>query len=368
MSRYLAFRAQLSNELRTESLFGVDHLVVPVVALVEGVIQGMASPTPELALAEEFGKVPEGWNGRPLVMNHPVLNNQPVSANAPTVLETFAFGQLFNTTVEDGKLKTEAWINLDRVNALGGEVASTVERIQKGTTVEVSTGLFTGVEQVQGKFNNKSYDAIWRNIVPDHLAFLSEGVKGACSIEDGCGTPRVNSETHWQEYKMSTTDGDCGCGCNGTGTCKDSHVHTNATEPTTEPTEPSFDIGRLLSNAAPAGMFSKDIRALLAMAIEKTYGYAYVIGFTADHVIFELYDANEGRYLYARQSYTITDNKVVSLGDDKENVLLLTEIVPESGTQAGQPKLFQAKGNSEMAGENEQIGRASCRERVSSPV
>ena len=346
----ISIRAQVSDLARTETLYGREFMVVPVIALVEGVLQGMNASTPELALEEEFGKVPDGWNGRPLVMNHPVVNGSPVSANSPKILEEYAFGQLFNTAVEDGKLKTEAWIDVERVNALGGEVATTLDRINANQSVEVSTGLYTSVEEVQGKFNGKDYSGIWRNIVPDHLAFLSEGVLGACSIEDGCGTPRINTSKAavWTEYKMpkdlktaKTSEGDCGCGCGGTGTCSQPHVHeaSNAV--------PEEIYSRLLNNSYPADMVSSDVRTLLKNAMtnlmpQRDY---YIMAFTQDHVIYEVYDSATGMYKNKRRSYTISVDKSVVLGDTEENVLVLTDIVLDNG-QSPTPKMnFNREGD-----------------------
>jgi len=237
--RSVAFKVQQEDtiELRTESHLGREFLVVPVVALVEGVLQGMNAPVPELALSSEFGKIPDGWNGRPIVMNHPVVDGVAVSANSPAVLEAFSFGMMFNTHVEDSKLKSEAWLDVARAAEIGGEIQETVERIQAGEMVEISTGLWTDTEEKKGRWNSKEYGAVWHNIVPDHLAFLSKGVKGACSVEDGCGTPRMNAATsslttvaRWQEYKMTTSTEDCGCEGAKTGTpctCAD-HVHTHS--------------------------------------------------------------------------------------------------------------------------------------------
>ena len=194
----VSFRAYQDADLpiREETFDGREYLVVPVVALVEGVLQAMNAPTPELALVEEFGKVPDSWNGRPIVMNHPVVNNIPVSANSPAVLEEYQFGLVFNARIEDSSLKVEAWLDKAKIESLGGEVADTLDRINNGDLVEVSTGLFTGTEVSKGRFNGREYQAIWRNIIPDHLAFLSDGVLGACSGEDGCGV-RVNTQHAW---------------------------------------------------------------------------------------------------------------------------------------------------------------------------
>jgi len=338
----ISFRAQASSTIRTEMYLGREHIVVPVVALVEGVLQGLSSPTPEYAAASEFGKVPEGWNGRPVVMNHPIINGTPVSANSPTVLETYAFGQLFNTYVEDGKLLTEAWIDTERVNTLGGEVSTTVERIQSGTIVEVSTGLFTDIEHTSGRFNGKDYAAVWHNIVPDHLAFLSDGVKGACSVADGCGTPRVNATEPteaWSEYVLSASSG-CTCGGSGSGTPSQNadHASTNNSAPP-EPTELAV-LTRLLFHSVPDNLMDRDLRMLLSQSLRAEfkllnpgkYGYVYVVGFTTSKVVYETYtyESDMEEYVTLQRSYSVTNTRDVVLGNDIEMVNLLTEIVPIS--------------------------------------
>ena len=171
-----------------------DHLVVPVVALVEGVLYGQNSSGPELALAEVFGAHLEGWNGRPVVMNHPQLpNGDFVSANSPSIQDEWAFGQIFNSRLEDNKLKVEAWIDTARAAELGGDFEETLGRLQSAEMVEVSVGVFVVLEEAEGYYNGKEYGQVWVEIIPDHLAMLSNGVLGACSAEDGCGAPRVNA-------------------------------------------------------------------------------------------------------------------------------------------------------------------------------
>ena len=342
MTKGISFRAQLSGGFRTNTLFGKDHLVVPVVALVEGVLQAMNAATPELALSSEFGKFPASWNGRPVVMNHPIINSQPVSANIPTVLETYSFGHLFNTVLEDGKLKTEAWIDLDRVNALGGEVASTIARIQAGEIVEVSTGLFTDVDEVSGTFNGKTYDAVWRGVVPDHLAFLSAGTIGACSVEAGCGT-RVNAAPSWTEYSMTTeskvktdetTDTttlephDCDCGCGGAGDCGKNAARLNADKH-------QFSFERFIANSMPANMLDSDARTLITTSLRSKFnGYCYVIGLMTDKVVFERWDTFSDRYATYQLDYSITDANQVTLGDMPEEVVLTTQVTVKANKES----------------------------------
>ena len=180
--------------IRTAELFNQEYTVIPAVVLVEGVLWPANAPSPELALAEEFGRFPDGWNGRPVVYDHPRVDGLAVSASSPSVLEVNSFGQLFNTRLDGKKLKTEIWINNVRVNAMSEEAQAVIESLKTGDEmVEVSTGLFTMSENVAGMYQNQRYDAVWRNIVPDHLAILPKGVKGACSVADGCGAPRTNN-------------------------------------------------------------------------------------------------------------------------------------------------------------------------------
>lgn len=192
MPNIITFKAE-TGKSRREKFNDVEHLVIPVIALVEGVLQGANSEGPELALASEFGKAPSGWNGRPVTINHPEIRGKHVSANSPDVLETEQIGQLFNTVLDGKKLKTEAWINVDRANELGGEIESTVARLLDGEVVEVSTGLFSDIEEAEGTHEGERFLGVWRNVVPDHLAVLSEGQIGSCSIADGCGANRANS-------------------------------------------------------------------------------------------------------------------------------------------------------------------------------
>lgn len=188
--RRVSLKAALAGGIRSASYDGRDYAVVPVVALVEGVIFASNAETPELVLAEEFSKVPDGWNGRPVCWDHPSLNGHQVSANSPVVLERMAFGQVFGAKVEGKKLKLEAWIDLEKTERVA-EAKACLERIRAGETVEVSVGAFVDTEQRTGSWGGKRYAGVWRGIVPDHLALLPEGTIGACSVEMGCGTPRA---------------------------------------------------------------------------------------------------------------------------------------------------------------------------------
>lgn len=191
-ARFLA-SSTAPESIRREMMGGREHLVVPIIALVEGVLQCAVCPDPELVMASEFSNNLDSWNGRPITMGHPKRNGQYVSAGSPDIFEKEGMGFMFNASVSENKLKVEAWIDLAKVEDSDDEnMKSTVKRLEEGEQVEISTGYFADVDPHTGKFNGKSYKGIQRDIVPDHLALLHEGDTGACSWEDGCGGPRVN--------------------------------------------------------------------------------------------------------------------------------------------------------------------------------
>jgi hypothetical protein len=179
--------AAASYETREEMFEGRAHLVVPVVALVEGVLHAMNSATPELVTAEEFTKpaVVGGFNGRPLFEGHPLVEGEPVPGNSPKLLEELSIGRVFNAAAKKNKLTMEAWIDIAKAEQLAPKL---LERIRAGKTIEISVGVFCDSDEDEtGEYDGKKYAGAWRDIVPDHLALLPSDDTGACSVEMGCG-------------------------------------------------------------------------------------------------------------------------------------------------------------------------------------
>ena len=114
MSEYRTLQFRFATgEIRAATFEGRDHVVVPVVALVEGVLHAVNAKNPELVLASEFGKFPMGWNGEPVVMNHPQAEDGTmVSANSPEILEKWQIGRIFGTRVDGDKLRMDAYWTL----------------------------------------------------------------------------------------------------------------------------------------------------------------------------------------------------------------------------------------------------------------
>lgn len=183
-------RVQINNSyiIRTDVLQGRPHIVVPVVMMVEGVHSG--SHGPMLHRAEELGRSPDAWNGKPVTIFHPETEGQNVSANSPDIINTVVVGQVFNTHMDGNKLKAEAWLDIEKMEQISPEALAYVRAMRP---LDVSVGMFTDEETTQGIFKGEQYNAIATNLRPDHLALLP-GEEGACSWADGCGIRNNKNE------------------------------------------------------------------------------------------------------------------------------------------------------------------------------
>jgi len=190
MARMQKLIANLTGGVRTETVGGKEYTIAPVVMMVTGVHNGTNGPL--YYPTEEMSQLPVVWNSKPVVVNHPQKDDgTPCSACDPSVLEKSGIGVLYNTSFEEGKWKAEAWLDMDRVNAVDSRIA---DAVNNGTMMELSTGLFTDNEEVEGEWEGEAYSAIARNYRPDHLAILPDAV-GACSILDGAGFIRNQQAT-----------------------------------------------------------------------------------------------------------------------------------------------------------------------------
>lgn len=360
------------DETRVETLLGREYLVFPVVAMVEGVRFGAAQDAPELGLATEFGATPISWANRPLVMNHPKVDDVFVSANQVEVLEEWSFGLTMNPVVEEGKLKLEAWIDVARATELGGEFQEVLDRVEAGETIEVSVGFFSDLEPRKGKFNGQVYSAVWRNIKPDHLAILSAGTIGACSIKDGCGMPRLNAQPNDQQpHVQASTEpkAQCSCGCGGE---PDQGVSVNETDdkievvihkgakPKVKTSVPSVNttsteetpeeevaahratvqtlVDQYLTTQNVDGtMMSNDVNKVLNRALRKKYGSdVYLYGYTQEFAVFEVYDFELG-FIMKQVGVNVSADNVEFVGEPKD-VILLTRIVPQESNMPNDTK------------------------------
>jgi len=167
--------------IRKETYDEKEYMVVPVVMMLEGVHSGSHGPI--LHTESELSRFTDSWNGIPVTIGHP-KNEQGdyISANKPTVQSV---GKIFNTKFEDGKLKAEAWISINKITVLS---TTALTYINQQKALDISVGVFSDeIEAEEGsEWNGEAYTAVAKNYRPDHLALLP-GEQGACSWNDGCG-------------------------------------------------------------------------------------------------------------------------------------------------------------------------------------
>ena len=263
MIRKIKCNVETSN-IKYTDFEGVKHMVIPVIMAQEGVMNRFFYPS------EEFEGWANTWDGVPVPINHPEIEGVAVSAKSPRIQELNSVGYVFNSKYEDKKLKGEIYLNLEKVKKLNADYL--INSFENGEIMEVSTGLYSNVEMVSGKYGDDEYDAIVRNIRPDHLALLPNTV-GACSIEDGCGA------------SISVNSCQCGGVCGGN---KNSQ---------------------------------KEISKLLNLSLEKKYNdLVYIIDIYDNSVVYEF---GKNRSVY-KESYAINDDNVVMLEDDAQEVIQKT--------------------------------------------
>lgn len=180
----VTLKSNVTPSVRNDRMEDKDWLVVPMVMLVEGVHSGSCGAL--YYPKEELEKTPASWNHKPVVVYHP---NGPTACD-PDVITNRKVGVIMNTKFDGGKLKAEAWLDPDRIKKIDNRIADAIEN---KSMMELSTGLFTDLEGPDGDWGQEHYDAIAVNYRPDHLALLPD-MKGACSMEDGAGFLRLNSE------------------------------------------------------------------------------------------------------------------------------------------------------------------------------
>jgi hypothetical protein len=263
----LRFACNTTQGVRTERWENREWLVAPVVAIRSGVLNA------ELVPEDEILNYPQAWNGRPVVVYHPVsATGQPISANSPEVLARQQIGQLFNVSAirENGaKLKGELWIDVDKAARLGGQASEVLRRLRAAEPLEVSTAYYRETVRESGTWESQEYTSIARNLKPDHLAALPDQI-GACSWLDGCGAPRLNmrEEPPMNEQAEELTDAEV------TQNHEDESVETvlipnqeDGGNTMSEEIERILTDGRLALNATTLGELAPDVLRGILMTL-----------------------------------------------------------------------------------------------------
>lgn len=347
-------------DVRVETLRGQEHVVVPVVMLVEGVIQGALAEVPELALASEFGSNPTAWNGCPVPVTHPQRAGVYVSAGNPNVWGAEVIGFLFNTGLQDKSLCSEIWINRTWAEESGFD--DVLNALEGGEVMEVSTGLFANVVEVQGVHDGETYGGVWTNVVPDHLALLPNSI-GACSVEMGAGTnrtPSVNMADFAIE-KIRTTGKNAQrlMSINQSVTKEPDKMPTSTPAPSllqrvlgtlnTEGVELSDKDKQFKANLA--GISDGDLRTAIASALSKESEYCYVMAVFDDSVVYEAWVEEDYSWRLLQRPYKLNGGATGTVEFTGEGIEVrpLTSFVPvNQSTQKEETRMnTKAKNNTE---------------------
>lgn len=196
MKRKVSIIVKINNHLiRQQEHEGRKYIIAPVVLLTEGVHHGSAGRVYHSPV--ELSSNWQTWNGIPVTVGHPRDDNgEPVSANKPEIAEKYRIGILYNVEyqVNPPRLVGEIWIDVEMATKKSPE---SISELNSGK-LEVSSGMYHDEIEQSGVWNDEEFDSIAVDYRPDHLAVLP-GYIGACSWEDGCGAPRVNSSITFYE-------------------------------------------------------------------------------------------------------------------------------------------------------------------------
>lgn len=297
-----------SVKLRTTKYAGVDHLVVPVVAMVgNAVIRPMHSAGPEFVPSSELALAAAQWNGRPVVPDHP--NNGHDSANTPSTHDAAKYGVIFNARFEDSKLKMDAFLDVARAKDVGA--GWVIDKFEAGEMVEISVGAWVRLEAAAGLSpDGIPYEYRWSHILSDHLAIGLNGTRGACSVDMGCGALRTNKESVMSAIAPLATE---------------SPALVAARQiAVTEKTAYQFR-----THAAPSDIQLRDLLYDALRAVEPGFGWIQEVfpKRSGGSVVYAAMPAD--RIVYYQRSFSMADSKV-DLSDDRTEVVAQTEWKPAS--------------------------------------
>lgn len=171
---------------------GVEILNFPIKALREQILRCINCFTDGEFLSEaEIRKSVAEWDGRPLTIDHPRINDELVFADNDLNRQRFAAGSISKPRFTGGFLVVDAHLNTMKAST-SVEGRGIVNALKTGNSdVEVSTGYAAHLSFERGKFDGELFNFAQFDIDPDHLALLPIGMAGACSVEDGCGAARA---------------------------------------------------------------------------------------------------------------------------------------------------------------------------------
>lgn len=285
----LSVNEQIAYVPRIETLNYTEYIVVPVVMMVEGVHNGSKGAT--FHSAEELEKTVDYWEGKPVTLSHPQIDGYFVSANSDEVVEAWGVGFVSNAKMKDKKLTAEIYIDPIKLSEID---QGTLEAVRVGKIIEVSVGVFTTDEEIEGEWKGEKYIKISKNHIPDHLALLP-GEVGACSVNDGCGL-RVNNEKKEGGKNV---------------------IQVN-TELLKSVNEQGYKLHPIVYEESLSARIDKIVRAVYALDTDKSYNYVEEVYETA--VVYVKREEGQEAKLY-KQFYQINEDQTVSLIGDPIQVI-----------------------------------------------
>lgn len=306
-------------QIRTAMYDDQEHLIVPVVVMKgDAVVRPLYSEGPEFVPATELALLPQSLDGRPVVPDHPLEGKS--SANVPGILDTQSFGLAFNSKIVGKDLHCEAYINPQRAKKVGPSAEFVVNKVNAKEMVEISCGAYVTLEKSSGVSpSGVPYEFVWRDITFDHLAIGLNGSEGACSLEMGCGAPRVNKTNDnnngddGTRQLRATKDGD-----NVKGLAK----RFKALFARDSIDDEQVAVRRLFVPAAE-GMGSKELNSKLSNALfgaVPAYGWLWD-SYPDDSTVIYTTQGEDWSYRYWMRSYSVDSDENVALGDDEQEMI-----------------------------------------------
>lgn len=313
----LRVTANVTGPVRRERLMGRDYRVVPARLVRSQVLNNNLGRT--FLPAED---ITSAWaaaaNNAPVVVgSHP-----RTTAKDPKILNRTGAGFLFRTTVGNGSLDADVFLDEELLGSVPGGDAI-IKRLDEGEPVGLSTGFPVAIEEQVGNHEGKKFDRIIHPAGFDHLAIFTD-LKGACSIDDGCalGLNEDSAITELEEGEPDDDDDEDDVGNEAKGTVAK-----------------AIALLRRIVGAEPGGApgsenrSANDVRRLLSDAISREHGsedvHTFVEDFFEDEglVVFEIMGAGDASGLF-RSSFAIDEDEgAVELGEP-ERVRRVTSFEP----------------------------------------
>ena len=180
------FKQNISPLVRKVTKNNVEYLVIPMVMMLEQCVMNGV-----LYLGDAVNASATEWNGRAVVIYHP-KGDSPISANNPETFVEQNVGVIFESRVEDKKLKADAWLEVNKLKNIDDGI-ELIAKLEANENIDVSTGMKIDGYKESGQFGGAEYTIVANQITPDHLAILIKE-KGACSWIDGAGLVRNQEE------------------------------------------------------------------------------------------------------------------------------------------------------------------------------